>query len=142
MSNPEPGNPAHKLAVGVGCLLALLLVTCDRARAEEKPWVFEFEFAAGLPSMDKLLDPDFCSKVIPAVHAKKYLDLGKPAGLEISCGNTQPMYLHFLGRECWKPLPNFRMKCGWRHFSSPNDGNEIMFDALSVKGEFRFGGKR
>jgi len=143
VSNPEPGNPAHKLAVGIGCLLALLLVTCDRAHASElKPWVFEFEFAAGLPSMDKLLKPDFCSKVIPAEHAKKYLDLGKPAGLEISCGNNQPMYLHFLGRRCWKPLPNFQMDCGWRHFSSPSDGNEITFDAFSVKGAFRFGGKR
>ena len=142
MSNPEPGNPAHKLAVGIGCLLALLLVTCECAHAEEKPWVFEFELAfSGGTHLDRLLSPSGCSKVVPTKYVDWYA-VEPRAGYEIACGNDQPMYLHFLGRECWKPLPNFRMECGWRHFSSPSDGNEITFDAFSVKGAFRFGGKR
>jgi hypothetical protein len=118
-------------------LLAALLCTLG-VRAEEKPWVFEFELATSSPSrLDRLLNPS-CSKVVP-VELVEWYSVDPRPGWERSCGNDQPMYLHFLGRRCWKPLPNFIVECGWRHFSSPGDSNEVAFDALSVRGKFRFG---
>ena len=138
MSNPEPGNPVHKLAVGVGALLALLLITCDRAEASDKPWVYEISFDFGIPSyLDRLLEPS-CGQVVKTSEVYGY-HLDPRPERTISCGNNQPMFQHFLGRRCWKPLPNFQMDCGWRHFSAPNDSHEITFDAFAVKGAFRWG---
>jgi hypothetical protein len=119
-------------------LLILLLLLPLSAAAD--PWVFDFEFAFGIPDRyDRLLNPA-CTKVVPVQYVDFYVRDPK-AGWEIACGNNQPMFLSFLGRRCWKPLPNFEMECGWRHFSSPNDRNEISFDAFSVRGRFEWGKK-
>jgi hypothetical protein len=116
--------------------LALLLLLPMTAAAE--PWVFDFEFAWGIPDRyDRLLNPA-CTKVVPVEYAQWYVSDPR-GGFTIACGNNQPMYMHFLGRQCWRPLPNFRMECGWRHFSSPGDNHEISFDALSVRGRFQWG---
>ena len=116
------------------CLLLLPMT------AAADPWVFEWELAWGIPDRyDRLLNPA-CTKVVPVEYASFYAKNPQP-GWEISCGNSQPMYTHFLGRTCWKPLPNFQMECGWRHFSSPGDAHEISFDAISIKGRFQWGKK-
>ena len=117
--------------------LALLLLPLSAAA---DPWVYEFEFAWGVPGhYDRLLNPA-CTAVVPVQYVDYYV-VDRQKGWEISCGNNRPMYLHFLGRRCWKPLPNFQMECGWRHFSSPNDNREVFFDAFSVRGRFHWGKK-
>lgn len=106
--------------------------------AAADPWVFEFEFAYGIhDKTDRLLQED-CGRVVPVESAQWYAIDPRP-GFTISCGNEQPMFLSFLGRRCWKPLPSFQMECGWRHFSSPRDNHEISFDAISVRGRFEWG---
>ena len=116
--------------------LALLLPLSAAA----DPWVFDFEFAWGIPDRyDRLLNPA-CTKVVPVQYVDYYA-VDRQRGWEIACGNDQPMYMHFLGRSCWKPSRNFRLECGWRHFSSPGDNEEISFDAFSVRGRFEWGKK-
>jgi hypothetical protein len=112
-------------------IIALLFALPSRAQ-----WVYEFEFAYAIRP-DRLLAAS-CTKVVPLVYVANYAAEQRP-GWEVSCGNDQPMYTHFLGRRCWKPSPRFQLECGWRHFSSPGDREEISFDALSVRGRFEWG---
>ena len=114
----------------------LLLLISFPAFAEGR-WVYEFEFGALLPSSDRLLS-ERCTKVVPVQLVEWYAADPRP-GWTISCGNRQPIYLHFLGRQIGRPLPRLRLELGWRHFSSPNDSREISFDALAVRGRFTFG---
>jgi hypothetical protein len=117
------------------CLLLLLPMT-----AAADPWVFDFELAYGIPNKtDRLLNPA-CTRVVPVQYVEWHAKDPR-AGFTIACGNDQPMYLHFLGRRCWKPLPKLTLYCGWTHFSSPGDNHEISFDALSVRGRFQWGKK-
>lgn len=101
------------------------------------PWSFEFEFGRLLPSSDRLLS-EACTKVVPVDYVAWYAIDPRP-GFEISCGNNQPVYLHWLGRRIGRPLPNLEIEIGWRHFSSVADSQEISFDALSVRGRFSWG---
>jgi hypothetical protein len=122
-------------------LLPLLLLCCAWQAVADDKWVYEFELAWGIPSKtDRLLAAD-CGAVVPVQFVEWYAVDPKP-GWQISCGNNQPMFLHFLGRRCWNPLPKLELYCGWTHFSSPADNHEISFDALSVRGRFEFGKAR
>ncbi len=111
--------------------LAGMVFSCP-AIADE-PWVFEFEFAHLVGPSSRVLQPS-CTKVVPVEAVQWYASDPRP-GWAWSCGNEQPMYLHFLGRRCakWKVI---ELTCGWRHFSSPFDNHEITFDAISVRGRF------
>jgi hypothetical protein len=117
--------------------LAILLLgagVARCARAGDAPWFYEFEFGYLMPSSDRLLTAA-CTKVVPAQFVAWYAVDPRP-GWEMSCGNRQPVFNHFVGRECFKPLPKLVFHCGWRHFSSPNDREEISYDALSIRGRF------
>ena len=119
-------------------LLAALALLCAAPSFADDTWVFDFELAYGIPSRtDRLLKPD-CGTVVPVQFVDWYVVDARP-GWEISCGNRQPMYVHFLGRRCWKPLEKLSFYCGWTHFSSPADNHEITFDAFSIRGRFGFG---
>lgn len=114
---------------------------CHRAEAAEPaaaPWVYEFELGALLPTADRLLNEKHCTSVVPVEYVKWYATDPRP-GWTVACGNKQPVYNHFLGRRCAKPLPKLIIECGWRHFSSPNDRHEISYDAIAVRGRFAFG---
>jgi hypothetical protein len=121
-----------RLLVAAMCALPL------QAFADE-PWVYEFEFC-GFIAADRLFWESSCTKVIPIQFAEWYAQTKNP-GWTISCGNRQPTYTHFLGRRCWKPLPKLVLECGWRHFSSPMDSQELTFDSLAVRGRFSWGKK-
>jgi hypothetical protein len=118
-----------------------LLLLCWAGQAfADKPWVFEAELLAMLPAYeDRLLTPS-CTKVVPVEYVDWYARDPRP-GWEISCGNKQPMYMHWLGRRVGRPLPNLVLEVGWRHFSSPADAHELSFDAVGIRGRFEFGGK-
>lgn len=117
--------------------LLILLSALFSSSALGAEWVYEFEFGGMLPSSDRLLLPG-CTKVVPRELVQWYAIDPRP-GWEISCGNRQPYYLHFLGRNCGRPLPRLRFECGWRHFSSPADKEEVSFDALAIRGRFSWG---
>lgn len=117
-------------------LLILLALLPLQAFAGER-WIYEFEFSYAVAQSSRLLNPS-CTKVVP-VELVDWYSQDPRLGWEISCGNRQPMYLHFLGRRCWKPLPNLVFQCGWTHMSSPFDQQEVTFDAISVRGRFTFG---
>ena len=124
MKRPARCGPWETELKTIVALLATLL--CAPVLADD-PWVFEFEFDYGIPGkLDRLLDPDICTTVM------------HPERGPVSCGNKQPMYQHFLGRRIGRPLPKLEIELGWRHFSSPMDAREISFDALAVRGRFRF----
>lgn len=128
-----------KAAVESGLLLLvasiLLTIYSHQARADE-PWVYEFEFGYHFRN-DRLLEPS-CGKVVPIEYVQYYASEPRP-GWEVACGNSQPTYTHFLGRRCGRPLPRLTMECGWRHFSSPFDAHEISYDALAIRGRFKWG---
>lgn len=118
--------------------LAVLSLLWSFSAAAEGPWVFEFELSSMLPGYeDRLLHPA-CTKVVPVQYVEWYARDPRP-GWEISCGNDQPMYMHWLGRRIGRPLPNLVLEAGWRHFSSPGDAHELSFDAIGVRGRFNWG---
>lgn len=122
-------------------LAAILLLATATAHAD--PWVYEFEFDFSTPRFVDRLLAEGCGKVVNVNLVSAYAVDPRP-GWEVSCGNNRPFYNHFLGRDCFKPLPRLVIECGWRHFSSPADGNEITYDAFAVRGrfEFKLGGRR
>src|SRR3990167_2133540 len=120
----------------VRVFLLILTAFSTTARAD-RPWFFEAEFAYMLPNSDRLLLPT-CTKVIPQTYVAFYSTEQRP-GWEVSCGNRQPLYTHFIGRRCGQPLPRLVIECGWRHLSSPFDSEEVSFDALAVRGRFTWG---
>lgn len=133
MKRPARCGPWETKLKTIVALLATLL--CGPALADE-PWVFEFEFDYGI-KLDRLLDPDLCTKAVMTQFVPVYVESGDTRWTT-SCGNRQPMYQHFLGRRIGRPLPKLEIELGWRHFSSPMDAHEISFDALAVRGRFRF----
>lgn len=118
--------------------LLFVLLACAAPAMAEGPWVYEFEFGYQIPSSSNRLFHPSCDKVVPVQFAEWYV-ADPRRGWQISCGNNQPIYNHFLGRRCAKPLPNLVFECGWRHLSSPNDGNELEYDAIAVRGRFSWG---
>lgn len=121
-------RPALWFFVFLACMMAL-----SRCDADEL-WAYEFEFGYMLPASDRLFAAD-CRKVVPVQFVAWYAVDPRP-GWEVSCGNQQPVFTHFLGRRCFKPLPKLVFDCGWRHFSSPNDREELSFDTLGIRGRF------
>ncbi len=118
-------------------ILAAALAAAQPAIADG-PWVFEFEFGVPLEySTSRLLLSD-CTKVVPVELVEWYVEDPR-AGWEISCGNDRPIYNHFLGRRIGRPLPNLDIELGWRHLSSPGDHHGIEYDAIAVRGRFRWG---
>lgn len=106
--------------------------------SSDGPWVYEFEFGALIAGDLRLLRQSQCTKVVPIEVIDWYV-IEPRAGWEISCGNREPTYNHFLGRRCWKPLPRLVFECGWRHFSSPADNHELSYDSLAIRGRFSWG---
>lgn len=102
-------------------------------------WVYEFELGYMLPNSDRLLIE--CERVVQTRFVDYYIADGRPLAWTNACGNRQPVYTHFIGRRCWKPLPRLVFECGWRHFSSPFDHQEITFDAAAIRGRFGWGAR-
>jgi hypothetical protein len=112
------------------------------------PWMFEWEFGYKVAA-SRIMSAD-CHKVAPLGHADFYSQLVRiggqdgpayqpTAGFLWSCGGSNPVYNHFLGRRCAKPLPNLVFECGWRHMSHAWDHTETHYDALAVRGRFSWG---
>lgn len=105
------------------------------------PWVYEFEFGVKVTGA-RVMSAD-CHKVIPLEYAPHYATWyaknGPVEGIFWSCGGSNPIYNHFLGRRCGQPLPRLVMECGWRHFSHAGDGTETHYDAFAVRGRFTWG---
>lgn len=120
---------ARALAVAM-CWLPL------QAFADEK-WAFEFEFTEALPWTTSRLFLPACTKVVPIQLVQSYAVNPRP-GWEISCGNNQPMFTSWLGRQIGQPLPHLKLEFGWRHLSSPMDSQELEFDSIGVRGRFSF----
>ena len=116
-------------------IVALLAVT-PAAYAADGPFVYEFEFGYKFASQRLMFAS--CDKVVPLVYVQNYAVDPRP-GWTVSCGGSNPVYTHFLGRRCAKPLPRLVLECGWRHMSHAGDSTEITYDAIAVRGRFTLG---
>lgn len=102
----------------------------------ERPWVFEAEIAYIPQELAARVAQRTCLKVIPPQYVRWYAVDPRPEW-EWSCGGN-PVYTHFLGRLCWRPLKHLGVECGWRHRSSPFTSVEISWDAFAVRMRFEF----
>lgn len=119
----------------------LLLIACawaSCASAEERPWVYEFEFSYKVHA--HYLVSAACNR--PNVQKHVFDDrVNRYFWVSSSCGGSDPVYNHFLGRKCIE-TKRVTFECGWRHFSHAGDSSETYYDAIGIKGRFTFGARR